>query len=69
MKCDIAMRRSKERASRENPHVEQWKCTKNCARCICGMKYEKHSGAWVHCTPSTTDPIKTAILKSGGNND
>lgn len=44
-KCDTAMRRSKEKCNTAN-HT-WWKCTNDCATCICGM-YQTEEGDWHH---------------------
>ena len=51
IRCDEALKCSKERASNESWKVygiPQWKCTKECERCICGMKYNETNGSWEH---------------------
>lgn len=50
IRCDTAMRRSKERANNESWKIygiPKWKCTGECERCICGMK-KGYKGAWEH---------------------
>ena len=44
-KCDVPMKRSKEKCNTAN-HT-WWKCTKECSTCICGM-YQTEEGDWHH---------------------
>lgn len=49
IRCDEPMRKSKEQArSWEVYGIPKWRCTRDCERCICGMKLDRHSGAWEH---------------------
>lgn len=49
IRCDEAMRRSKEKNSRwyRAIGVQKWKCDHNCERCICGMKMNGKA-EWEH---------------------
>ena len=50
IRCDEPMRRSKERASRhayKQYGIPNWRCDKNCERCICGMTINL-KGEWEH---------------------
>lgn len=50
VRCDTAMRRSKERASNESWKVygiPKWKCTEDCENCICGLRKD-WKGQWEH---------------------
>lgn len=58
IKCDTSMRRSKEDAVRQNPNVHQWRCLKDCERCICGMKPNYNTGAWEHINTDNLDRRK-----------
>lgn len=44
-RCDVQMRKSKEKCNTAN-HT-WWKCTKECSTCICGM-YQTEEGDWHH---------------------
>ena len=48
IKCDEAMRRSKESSARETFRLKKWRCTQNCESCICGMKFDSIHGFWEH---------------------
>lgn len=50
IRCDKPMRRSKERAAAKRLDVRQWRCTDDCANCICGM-VKQHDGLWSHVNP------------------
>jgi hypothetical protein len=42
VRCDKAMRRSKERVREiKGLSLPKWKCTKDCANCICGIIRDK----------------------------
>lgn len=45
IKCDEAMRRSKERCF--IPFGRRWRCTTNCQECICAM-FKQEDGTWIH---------------------
>lgn len=45
IKCDEAMRRSKERCY--IPFGRRWRCTTNCKECICAM-FKQEDGTWIH---------------------
>ena len=50
IRCDKSMRRSKERAVNESwaiYGIPKWRCTGDCAKCICGMKQDI-KGVWEH---------------------
>lgn len=50
IRCDEAMKRSKEKASNESWKIygiPEWKCTGECANCICGMK-QNSKFEWEH---------------------
>ncbi len=49
IRCDEAMRRSKEKNSRwyRAIGIQKWKCDHNCERCICGMKMNGKA-EWEH---------------------
>lgn len=45
IKCDEAMRRSKERCYK--PAGDKWRCTGECRECHCGL-HKKDDGTWEH---------------------
>ena len=45
IKCDKAMRRSKERGF--TPLYTRWKCNGMCEGCICAL-HKRHDGTWEH---------------------
>lgn len=48
IRCDEAMRKSKEQARSWTAYgVPKWKCNNDCERCICGMKQDE-KGIWCH---------------------
>ena len=52
IKCDEAMRRSKERCFvpvevGESLYVKRWKCNKDCENCHCAL-HKKNDGTWEH---------------------
>lgn len=47
IKCDEPMREKKERAAKKRKSIEQWKCTGECVRCICGLR-KKDDGTYEH---------------------
>lgn len=48
IRCDEPMRRSKERASKNLiAGVPQFRCTKKCDTCICGLR-QGYNAVWEH---------------------
>lgn len=45
IKCDKAMKRSKEQC--RTPQGEYWRCNKDCKSCICAL-FKKEDGTWEH---------------------
>lgn len=53
IKCDQAMKRSKEKAGEKlykETGMPGLRCTEECERCTCGMRQNIHSGGWEHNT-------------------
>ena len=48
VRCDEAMRRSKERTRSWQVYaIPKWKCPQDCRRCICGLVQDAN-GEWSH---------------------
>lgn len=47
IRCDTAMRRSKEKAGEGVRDIRRFRCTGECKSCICGM-IKRSDGTWEH---------------------
>ena len=47
IRCDEPMKRRKEQAAKETRIANQWYCSGECNRCICGLK-KNYDGTWSH---------------------
>lgn len=47
IRCDEPMKRSKESAAERNQIANQWRCSGDCYRCICGLR-KNPNGTWSH---------------------
>lgn len=49
IRCDEQMKKSKEKARSWTAYgIPKWRCTKDCERCICGMRFDPVHGTWAH---------------------
>lgn len=60
IKCDEAMKRSKERCYSQEK--VRWRCTKNCDSCHCAL-YKRDDGTWEH------RPVRVGHQHWKGEND